>query len=114
MHAIAMAAIAIKVDAYVIETLMRDLVSHSRSSAAFLIYLQLYRQTHGAGREAVAISHAALADWSGLSKRSVQNAVAHLVERRLIRRRQANATAVPVYTVLTPWVRKAAAGAKLP
>jgi hypothetical protein len=95
-----------RVDPYIIDTLMRDLVAHSRSAAAFLIYLQLYRQTQGMGRESVAISHAVLAELTGISKRSVQSAVAHLAGRRLIRRRSARPTAVPVYTVLTPWIRK--------
>jgi len=94
-----------KIDPYVIDTLMRDLVAHSRSAAAFLVYLQLYSRTHGVGRESVAMSHAALADWIGISKRSVQIAVAHLAERRLIRRKRSRPTAVPVYTVLTPWAR---------
>ena len=95
-----------KVDPYLIDTLMRDLVAHSRSTAAFLVYLQLYRHTHGAGRESVAISHAVLADLIGISKRSVQIATGHLADRHLIRRRKARPTAVPVYTVLTPWIRK--------
>ena len=95
-----------KCDPYVIDTLMRDLVAHSRSPAAFLVYLQLYRQTHGAGRESVRISHAVLAEAIGISKRSVQSAVGHLIERRLIRQRKAGPTAVPVYGVLTPWVRR--------
>jgi CRP-like cAMP-binding protein len=94
-----------KTDPYVIDTLMRDLVAHSRSSAAFLVYLQLYRHTHGLGRESVAMSHAVLAELAGLSKRSVQNALAHLIARRLVRRRKSRPTAVPVYTVLTPWIR---------
>ena len=84
---------------------MRDLVAHSRSSAAFLVYLQLYRHTHGAGRDSVAMSHAVLAELSGISKRSVQTAVAHLLDRRLLRRRMSRPTAVPVYIVLTPWLR---------
>ena len=67
-----------KTDPYVIDTLMRDLVGHSRSATAFLVYLQLYRHTRGAGRESVAMSHAVLADLIGISKRSVQTAVAHL------------------------------------
>ncbi|MGO9011096.1 MAG: helix-turn-helix domain-containing protein [Bryobacteraceae bacterium] len=94
-----------KVDPYVIDTLMRDLVAHSRSAAAFLVYVQLYRHTHGVGRESAAMSHAALADLIGISRRSVQIAVAHLAGRRLIRQRKARPTAVPVYTVLTPWIR---------
>jgi DNA-binding GntR family transcriptional regulator len=93
-------------DAYIVDTLMRDLVAHSRSTAAFLVYLQLYRHTHGAGRESVAMSHRILAELIGLSKRSVQTALAHLTARRLIRQRKARPTAVPVYTVLTPWIRK--------
>jgi hypothetical protein len=98
-----------RIDPYVIDTLMRDLVAHSRSAAAYLVYLQLYRQTHGAGPETVAMSHTMIADSTGLSKRSVQVAVVHLVERRLIRRRKARPTAIPVYTVLTPWIRKESA-----
>jgi hypothetical protein len=95
-----------KVDPYIVDTLMRDLVAHSRSSAAFLVYLQLYRYTHGAGRESAAMSHKVLAELIGISKRSVQTALAHLIGRHLIRQRKANPTAVPVYTVLTPWIRK--------
>ncbi len=95
-----------RIDPYIIDTLMRDLVAHSRSATAFLIYLQLYRLTHGAGRETAAISHGALGELTGISKRSVQSAVAHLAERKLIRRRKSRPTAVPVYAVLTPWIRK--------
>ena len=97
-----------KIAPYLIDVLMRDLVEHSRSAAAFLVYLQLYRHTHGTGGESVPMSHAVLADLSGISKRSVQTAIAHLAERRLIRRRKARPTAVPVYTVLTPWLRRTA------
>lgn len=99
-----------QVDTYVIDTLMRDLVGHSRSPAAFFVYLLLYRQTHGEGRATVAMSHSVLAEWIGISKRSVQTALAHLIERRLIRQRKARATAVPVYTVLTPWIRRVPSG----
>jgi hypothetical protein len=95
-----------KIDPYIVDTLMRDLVAHSRSSAAFLVYLQLYRHTHGVAGESAAMSHAVMADLIGISKRSVQTAVAHLAERRLIGRRKVRPTAVPVYTVLTPWIRK--------
>ena len=87
---------------------MRDLVSHSRSFTAFLVYLQLYRHTHGAGRDSAALSHSVLADLTGISRRSVQSALAHLIQRRLVRQRKSRPTAVPVYTVLTPWVRRLA------
>ena len=98
------------IDPYLVDTLMRDLASHSRSPVAFLVYLQLYRHTQGAARESVAISHSVLAEMTGVSKRSVQMAVAHLVGRRLIRKRRARPTSVPVYTVLTPWRRGTDAG----
>jgi hypothetical protein len=49
---------------------MRDLVRHDRSPASYLVYLYVYRQTHGEGRAAATISYAALADATGLSKRS--------------------------------------------
>ncbi len=106
IDAIAIITIAMRFDPYIVDTLMRDLVAHSHSPAAFLVYLLLYRYTHGAGRESVAMSHAVLADLTGISKRSVQTAIGHLASRRLIRRRKSRPTAVPVYTVLTPWIRK--------
>jgi DNA-binding GntR family transcriptional regulator len=52
------------------------------------------------------MSHKILTELTGISKRSVQTALAHLIDRRLIRRRKARRTAVPVYNVLTPWIRK--------
>ena len=100
-----MAAIAMRIDPYVVDTLMRDLVAHSRSPAAFLVFLQLYRHTYGVGRESVAMSHAVLADLIGISKRSVQVSIEHLIERHFLRRRRVRPTAVPIYTVLTPWIR---------
>ena len=98
-----------KIDAYLTETLMRDLVEHSRSATAFLVYFQLYCRTHGEGRESVAMSHSVLAEWTGVSKRSVQTAVGHLITRKLLRSRTAKNTSVPVYTVLTPWIRRKSA-----
>ncbi len=97
--------LGMRIDPYLIDILMRDLVAHSRSSSAFLVYLQLYRLTHGAGRDSTAISHAVLSELTGLSKRSIQTAIAHLVTRRLIKQRKSRPTSVPVYEVLTPWVR---------
>ena len=94
-----------ELDLYLIDTLMRDLVRHDRSPASYLVYLYVYRQTHGEGRAAASISYAVLADATGLSKRSVQTAVGRLVGRRLLRKRQARPTSTPVYTALTPWIR---------
>lgn len=94
------------IDPYLKDALMRDLVSHSRSAAAFLVYFQLYCLTHGAGRNSIAMSHSVLADVTGISKRSVQIAIGHLIDRRLLRCHKARPTSVPVYTVLTPWIRR--------
>jgi hypothetical protein len=94
------------IEPYIIDTLMRDLVAHSRSPAAFLVYLQLYRCTHAAGKESVALSHQSLAEATGLSKRSVQIDVGHLIERRLIQQRKLRPTTVPVYRVVMPWLRR--------
>ena len=94
-----------KIDPYLNGTLMRDLLAHSRSAAAFLVYFQLYCLTHGVGRASLPMSHGVLAELTGISKRSVQTAVSHLIGRRLLRCHKARPTSVPVYTVLTPWIR---------
>ncbi len=95
-----------EIDPYLTDTLMRDLVAHSRSPSAFLVYLQLYCLTRGAGRASIPISHSVLAELTGISKRSVQTAVNHLIGRRLLRSYKAKPTSLPVYTVLTPWTRR--------
>lgn len=94
------------IDPYLKDSLMRDLVAHSRSAAAFLVYFQLYCATHGVGRNSVAMSHSVLAEFTGISKRSVQTSISHLIDRRLLRCHKARTTSVPVYTVLTPWIRR--------
>src|SRR5271165_4588418 len=95
--------IEVKFDPYIFDALMRDLVGHSRSSAAYLVYLQLYRHTLAIGRSSAAISHSVMADVTGLSKRGVQAAVAHLAGRQLVQIERSGPTAVPTYHVQTPW-----------
>ncbi|HEX6049909.1 MAG TPA: helix-turn-helix domain-containing protein [Gemmatimonadaceae bacterium] len=95
----------IEVDAYVVDTLMADLVGHDRQPSAFLVYLYLSRHTHGAGNETVQISLFDLSSGTGLSKRSVQEALQWLSKRRLISIQRAGITAIPVYTVKRPWLR---------
>jgi hypothetical protein len=90
-----------RLDAYVIETLMADLVRHERSPSAFLVYLQLW---HGASaRRTTRISHQDMAIATGLSKSAVQGAIRILARRRLIRAERDSITAVPVYSVAKPW-----------
>lgn len=117
----------VTVDAYILDSLMPDLIGHDRQPSAFLVYLCLWRQTHGrvtaspttaadpskptspsTSTLAPATTQVALRDIAentGLSKRAVQTAVAWLVKRKLITITREHITAVPVYTVLRPWRR---------
>ena len=88
-------------DAYVLDTLMRDLVGHDHRASAFLVYLAL----SALGENRPRLSHAQLAERTGLSKRSVQAAVIHLAARALIRPIRSGATEVTRYEVLAPWRR---------
>lgn len=96
---------AIALDAYVIDTLMPDLVGHDRQPAAFLVYLLLWRLTGGAGVSEVQVPLRDLAEGSGLSKRAVQQALSRLVKRELIAVERSGITAVATYTVRRPWKR---------
>ncbi|MBP9896915.1 MAG: helix-turn-helix domain-containing protein [Gemmatimonadales bacterium] len=94
-------------DPYIIDTLMADLVSHDRQPSAFLVYLTLTRWAHSPHRPQIAMALQDIAESTGLSKRTVQSAIAHLVYRRLLAIDRASPTSVPVYTVLRPWRRGA-------
>jgi hypothetical protein len=93
------------VDPYVIETLMPDLVGHDRQPSAFLVYLYLWGQTHGAERQTAQVALIDIAEATGLSKRAVQDALGRLAKRKLLTVARASITAIPVYTVLRPWRR---------
>jgi DNA-binding MarR family transcriptional regulator len=92
-------------DPYVVDVLLRDLVGHDRSPAAFLAYLSLYALTCGVGKRNARISLRQLAERTGLSKSAVQAALRILVRRQLIRTHHATRTAVPEYIVQRPWAR---------
>lgn len=96
----------IAVDAYVIDTLMADLVGHDRQPSAFLVYLCLWRQTHGRGKSRTQVSLADLVEATGLSRRAVQGAIKALVRRQLIGMTRESITAVPAYEVRRPWLRE--------
>ncbi len=91
-----------KLDAYVADVLLRDLVAHDRSPAAFLVYFFLAARA-GRSRGGISMSLADIADRTGLSKRAIQLALTHLRRRHLIRTTQAHRTAVPAHAVLRPW-----------
>ena len=94
-----------ELDAYVVDTLLPDLVAHDRAPSAWLVFLVLWRRSRGAGETTVQISLIDIATATGLSKRAVQSAISRLVKRRLLAVQRESATAIPVYTVRRPWVR---------
>lgn len=95
----------IPVDAYILDTLMPDLVGHDRHPSAFVVYLILWRATHARGVATAQIALRDIAENAGLSKRSVQAALSWLSKRHLVTAARESITAVPVYTVHRPWRR---------
>ena len=95
----------VPIDEYILDTLMRDLVGHDRQPSAFLVYLFLWRETHGKRQKTTKLALIDIAEAVGLSKRGVQDALGHLGRRKLIEVARESITAVPVYTVLRPWRR---------
>ncbi len=96
---------AVKVDAYVLDTLMADLVGHDRQPSAFLVFLFLWRLTLGADIPSSQVSLSDIATGTGLSKRAVQAGLNWLAKRKLIGVSRTGITAVPEYVVRRPWVR---------
>ncbi len=90
------------VDRYVIDTLMADLVGHDHRPSAFLVYLAVIA-AEANGR--AALSHAELAERTGLAKRTVQLALGALRRRHLITVHKRGSTDIPEYRALSPWRR---------
>ena len=95
----------LRLDHYVVDVLMRDLAGHDRRPAAFIVYLRLWAETRGAERRSMRTSHSRIATSTGLSRRTVQNALALLVRRRLVRIIRDHPTATAEYLVGCPWRR---------
>jgi hypothetical protein len=93
----------VEVDAYVLDTLLPDLVGHDRQPSAFLVYLFLWRGSHGLRRAKIQVSLLDIATGTGLSKRAVQEGIRRLAKRRLLSIQRESITAVPVYAVRRPW-----------
>ncbi len=100
---------SIPVDAYVLETLMPELVGRDRQPSAILVYLCLWRLCRGSGTRTARASYRDLARETGLSKGAAQAAVRKLVRRGLLLVKHGSTTAVPEYTVLRPWAKRALA-----
>ena len=95
-----------KIDDYILDVLMRDLIAHDRSPSSFLVYLHLWGQTAGRGEKSVRVSHQMIAGATGLSKSAVQSGMRNLVRRHLVRAHRESATAVPEYRILRPWMNR--------
>jgi hypothetical protein len=92
----------LNLDDYVVDVLMRDLVGHDRRPASFLVYVWLTSE-QARRQGAVQVSYQELAESVGVSKISAQSAVSWLVRRKLLVASKENATAIPSYTVRSPW-----------
>ncbi len=94
-----------RVDTYIVDVLLRDLVGHDRSSAAFLVYLYLWRRTRGSKATSVQLSHREIAAEIGLSKSAVQLALRVLHRRGLVKSKQRLQTDTPEHIVVRTWTR---------
>lgn len=92
-------------DAYVIDTLLPDLIGHDHAPSAFIVYVKLWHATGGPGRRGTALSLSTLAIETGLSKSAVQAALRRLHKRGFTAAKRTSPTAIPVYSVLAPWRR---------
>ncbi len=92
-------------DAYVIDTLMPDLVGHDRRPSAFIVYLYLLRASARARNDGVVASLQTIAIRTGLSKAAVQSAIRHLKRRGLLDENAEATTLRPLRRVLRPWRR---------
>ncbi len=88
-----------RVDNYVFDVLMPKI----GSAPAGIVYLYLWRRSLGFQRLSVSLSHQIIADAVGLSKRTVQEAVARLNELNVVRTHRAYETAIPEHFILRPW-----------
>jgi len=96
---------ALTIDEYVIDVLMRDLIAHDRKPAAFIVYLYIWRETRSRNLDQVTLSHNSIADITGLSKSAVQRAISWLLKRKLLVVQKDSVTATPSYGVCSPWDR---------
>ena len=92
-----------RIDRYVLDTLMADLVGHDHKPSSFLVYMAILA-AHADGR--ASFSHAELAERTGQSRRTVQGAVENLKRRGLVEVSRQGPTEAATYVPLTPWRRQ--------
>lgn len=95
-----------RLDSYLIESLLPDLVGQDRQPSAFLVYLYLWHRVAAVRARSVTVSLQRMAGDTGLSKSAVQRGIRTLLRRRLLRVEKRSPTSIPIYTVLRPWLRR--------
>lgn len=93
----------VKLDTYVLDVLLRDLVGHDKRPGAFLVYLSLYGRAARSGWRPVTASLRDIAEATGLSKSAVEVAMRLLRRRHLIRTVMESRTARPRHQVQRHW-----------
>jgi len=93
----------LRLDLYVVETLMADLVGHDKKPSSFVVYLYLWSRCSVMRSRKAQASHQQIADNTGLSKSAVQLSIRHLLRRCLLKSELPFPTATPSYSVLRPW-----------
>jgi hypothetical protein len=91
---------ALDLDRYVVDVLMPDLVGHDRKPSAFLVYL-LVEALDGAP-----LGYSGLAERTGLSRRTCQDAIGHLERRGLIAVERRGDNEPARLRPLRPWIRR--------
>lgn len=90
----------VQIDAFVIDSLMRELVKEHHSPAAFLVYLFLWSEARkGSGWIAKKTSHQMIADGTGLSRSAVQLAIKLLKKLKRIKTRPNGKTGKPDHVI---------------
>jgi hypothetical protein len=92
----------VRIERYLIDTLMRDLAGHDARPSAFLLYL--YISTRPGHKTKTSLAD--LARGTGLSKRSIQLSIVWLQRRRLLEVSRTSRTAIPTYAALRPWLHR--------
>jgi hypothetical protein len=95
----------LRLDRYVVDVLLRDLVGHDHSPAAFVVYLFLWGRVAGQRLKQARLSHNQIAQETGLSKSAVQGALRTLHRRKLVLSERRHQTDTPSHRVLCPWNR---------
>jgi transcription initiation factor IIE alpha subunit len=99
-----------RLDNYVVDVLLQDLVGHDHSPAAFVVYLLLWRRTIGERKKTVKLSHREISQETGLSKSAVQQALRILHRRVLVRSHRGHQTDTPEHRVERPWSARRSSG----